>query len=140
MADSVSGVSSTDTYTISQHMQDFKDGIVNFSKEDLKSNITELLEERQTPSSTIIDLYESYDEIDQNGDGISYEEFKTYQASPQGIINSLGLSSRADYTSTIASTLLNAGSSANNSYFSSILNAYTGSNYTPRNSLADYMV
>ena len=58
MVDSISGSSGSDVYSITQQIQDFKDGTINFTKQDLKSNIITMMEEGETPSETLLDLYD----------------------------------------------------------------------------------
>lgn len=72
------GIQSSGMNSIHQMMQDFRAGNTNLSKEDLaaiqedmKAHGMEVPEDHST-------LIDSFDEIDQNGDGISLDEMQSY--------------------------------------------------------------
>ncbi|GEM_PF-2353937 len=82
----------TDISTINQQIQDFKDGKAKISKEDLTGLVCSQIKQDQEISATLVDLVDSYEEIDKNHDGIDYSEFETYQNSSQGMLSALGIS------------------------------------------------
>lgn len=97
-----------------QQMQDFKDGKINITKNDLKENIQAMMSEGEEAPAILLDLYQSYSKIDKNNDGISYKEFETYKNSTAGILNSLGFSTGKKFNANLimsqyASALLNGG-------------------------------
>ncbi|MDD3012325.1 MAG: hypothetical protein PHC34_01310 [Candidatus Gastranaerophilales bacterium] len=92
MVGSVQSSSAQDANAISQQIQEFKDGKVNITKNDLKSTLANAIAQGEEPSDTVLDIVDSYDKIDTNSDGISYEELETYKNTPAGIISSMGLS------------------------------------------------
>jgi hypothetical protein len=122
----VSSVQSSNTASqqLQQQVQDFKDGILNLSKTDIKNDIIKSVTEGSTPSSALMDIYESFNQIDDNGDGLSYEEFETYKNSRTGMLNSLGITSQMDLTTNKINT--------------AILSAYKGESTQQDNLLSSY--
>jgi len=163
MVVSVQGTSTQDINTINQQkIQDFKDGKTNITKKDLTGMLSSEIAQGQDLSSDVIDLLDSYDQIDKDGDGISYEEFKTYNNTATGILNSLGLSS-SSINNSINTTLLNSlkkqpslldsdlfGTNSNksatltssNSYLDNLMQSYNTSSTNAQStlSLADYLI
>jgi hypothetical protein len=93
MVGSIQGSSVSDASTI--NLQDFKDGKVNISKSELKNSVSATIAQGQEPSNALLDIIDSYEKIDTNGDGIGYKELETYKSTPAGIISSMGLSPEA---------------------------------------------
>jgi hypothetical protein len=95
MVGSVQGNSTSDINAINQQTQDFKDGKTKITKEALTNTLTSTIKQGQEPLVAVIGLMDSYDQIDKNNDGISYDEFETYKSSPKGMLGSLGLSAES---------------------------------------------
>lgn len=114
-----------------QKLKDFNDKKITLSKKDLQSEVLSALANGEEPSNTLVDIIDSYDKIDTNGDGIGYDELNAYKKSKAGILASLGLSATSakkqntlldlglldDSKSTNSSSLLDflKSSSSNNS-------------------------
>jgi hypothetical protein len=133
MAGSVSGSSSSDN---SQQIQDFLNGKINITRNDLKNTVSAMSAEGEKPSQVLLDIIDSYDKIDTNGDGLSYTELKTYKNTPAGILSSLGLSAESlkqRQLNLSISAFLEDNSTAssplfgNTDYFDSVMQAYSSS-------------
>lgn len=95
MAGTVQGTSSSDINAINQQkIKDFQDGKINISKGELKNLVTSAIAQGETPSNTVVDILDSYDKIDTNGDGINYKEFQTYAKTPAAMLSSLGINTK----------------------------------------------
>jgi len=92
MVESILGSSNSNT---SKQIQDFLDGKVNITKSDLQNTVSSAIAQGEEPSDTLLDILDSYDKIDTNGDGLSYEELKTYKNTSAGMLSSLGLSAES---------------------------------------------
>lgn len=80
MVDAVTSSSAMDVTQLQQKIQDFNDGKVNITKEDLKSYISEKKATGEKISSDVEDIIDSYENIDKDGDGISNSELTIYNA------------------------------------------------------------
>ena len=60
-----------------QRVHEFRSGRVNISKDDLQQASNQL-KEAGRDTTRVDDLIGKYDTVDTNGDGISFDEFKTY--------------------------------------------------------------
>jgi Ca2+-binding EF-hand superfamily protein len=96
MTGSIQGTSTSATSNITainQQIQDFKDGKTKITKEDLSNIMKSGIQQGQAPSAALMNIYDSYDQIDKNNDGgIDYNELQTYQNTPKGILSSMGIS------------------------------------------------
>jgi hypothetical protein len=142
MVGSIQGSSVSDASTI--NLQDFKDGKVNISKSELKNSVSATIAQGQEPSNALLDIIDSYEKIDTNGDGIGYKELETYKSTPAGIISSMGLSPEAlkqKQLNLFVSAFLNNNSSntSSDSYLNSLMQSYTSSNNDSNPSLFNYI-
>lgn len=121
MVGSVQGSSTSDVNTVAQQLQDFKDGKVNISKSDLKKSAASVMTQGQKPSDSVIDIIDSYEKIDTNGDGISYKELESYKNTTAGLLSSLGMSPNAmkQQKLSLFSSVLSQDDSLPSSLFSS---------------------
>lgn len=79
MTQAISSASSGTTSDQIKMLQDFQNGSVNLTKNDLVGIENTLKSNGETVSSSLEDLIDSYDKLDPNGKGISYQEFTTYE-------------------------------------------------------------
>jgi len=116
-------ISTPDINEINQQIQDFQNGKINISKEELTNIVSDEIKQGQDPSNSVLDIIDSYDKIDTNNDGISYDEFKTYKNSPKGLLSFMGISSLSISQQINSLTLGMLGNnSANDSTGLSLLN------------------
>lgn len=142
------GISAQDANAYNQQqIQDFKDGKINITKSDLQNLVSSEISQGQQPSGAIMDIIDSYDQIDKNGDGINSSELQAYQNTSKGILGRLGLSSEslALQSNSLGLDLLNSIDSGNDS--SSLLPSdsngllgNTSTNQTSDNSLTNLML
>lgn len=131
----VTSVQNTSAQDAAQKIQDFKDGKINISKADLKKEISDAIANDKTPDESELNIYDSYDKIDTNGDGISYKELQAYNNTKEGLLNSLGISksSLTNYNNSFALNLLNGGAEST-STSSSLLDYMNNNNSSSDNS------
>jgi hypothetical protein len=163
MTTSVQGAASSAVAELNhQKIQDFKDGKINIKKDDLIKTVKDTIAQGGSVSSDLMDLVDSYEKIDKDGDGISYKEYTTYKNTPAGILSSLGLSNSSvnnsvnsslfrsinqqpsllDYMTSDNSSGTSVFTGSESSYFNSLIQNYsssgTGTNSSNMN-LADYI-
>ena len=134
----VQGVSTQDINAYNQQqIQDFTEGKINITKSDLQSLVSSEIAQGQQPSGQLMDIIDSYDQIDKNGDGISYSDLQTYQNTPKGILDSLGLNSQTLnlQNNLLSLNILNADDSTNDS--SSDLTSLLGNSSSSQTSSDD---
>lgn len=134
-----------------QKIQDFKDGKINIKKDELLKSVKDEVVQGKDVSSELMDLVDSYDKIDKNGDGISYDEYTTYKNTPSGLISSLGLSalssintqpSLLNYLSFDDSSDSSVFTGSESSYFNNLIQGYSSSSTvtnTADSSFVDYL-
>jgi len=128
MVISTASTTSTSDINYLTQMQDFKDGKINITKSDLTSSVQKSVSNGETVSSTMLDIIDSYDKIDTNGDGISYEELTAYKNSTAGILSSMGLSAtsiKQKELSMVADVFLDDDSDDSSDDLSSLLTSNT---------------
>lgn len=80
---SISGIGSSNLSFLSQQMQNFKTGKSNIQKEEIEQVQSQMGDVQSPISDMFSSLLESFDEVDANGDGLSFEELTEF-AKTQG--------------------------------------------------------
>jgi len=100
-----------------QQIQDFENGKITITKQDLTAMVSSEVSKGEEPSATLVGLLSSYNTIDTTGNGITYSELEKYKSSSSGLLNSLGLNadSLKEQLNKMALTLLGGDSSSSSS-------------------------
>lgn len=75
---SINGIGSAGLSLVSQQMQNFKTGKANIQKEELEKLQSQMGGVQKQTSNMFSSLLESFEEVDVNGDGLSFEELKEF--------------------------------------------------------------
>lgn len=134
MVTSVQNSSTTDVSAFNKQIQDFKDGKAKITRNDLGSIVAQQVKQGQSPSAAVVNLIGSYDKIDKNGDGISYDEFQSYSSTPAALLANLGITPNSLNSQL---NLLNAGILGNTSSDNSMMSTLLGSSTTSTSSSAN---
>jgi Ca2+-binding EF-hand superfamily protein len=81
---SIGGISSSNLSLMQQQIQSFRSGKTNIQKEDLEKLQSQTGGVQNSGTDPFSALLENFDQIDTNGDGISFEELTGHRPPPDG--------------------------------------------------------